>query len=273
MSENKPEKPQGNQTSLFFYEPPEGGQSELAAQDQESADSLFWFVPETEGTKPPETQEDIETLIKRERARVPAELDSSVRESLLSNAMKRFKDNYGRIPSYQHRYCSWEIIEERLKADNYKKLQLAMAMQNGGELFGIDKEGKALFKDEGTEPVRYYLDGDGGKWRECFNGAKADAICPIWAGYNQIASIIAAQGYEFFATEEEARMAEKYTGKPFVVRGNEFITSYIKKDMQGRIGKIAYQPFFGGNKTVCFYREKDGAKGNEQIGVVRLLRV
>ncbi|MBI2463655.1 hypothetical protein HYV57_01735 [Candidatus Peregrinibacteria bacterium] len=50
---------------------------------------------------------------------------------------------------------TWKVIEEKLKAHDGLLLKKVAAMQDGGELIGIDSAGKLYFKDRGNVPVTY----------------------------------------------------------------------------------------------------------------------
>lgn len=56
---------------------------------------------------------------------------------------------------------TWEKIQAALLRLGGAELKEIMAMQNGGELFGVDEQGDYLFKDGGTEPVIFGFEADG----------------------------------------------------------------------------------------------------------------
>lgn len=98
---------------------------------------------------------------------------------------------------------SLEQVHEALLAQNGLGLERAMAMQGGGELFGIDENGQFLFKDRGTEPVMFGFDANG-KLLTIYNrDPEQMEQVQEWATYEQIYEAVYGPegqptGYELF---------------------------------------------------------------------------
>jgi len=144
-------------------------------------------------------------------------------EQVLSN----YKISYERINSIKEK-PTWEDVEARLLASDKHYLKLAMKMQNGGILFGFDKEGNPLIADGGAEPVM--------KGKNYFETRKAI--------YGEVEVAAAAHfGYEMFKVGGtyqkgyEINKFEEFTKGPFVESKdmdmyNEYKEEYANRFMR-----------------------------------------
>ena len=82
-----------------------------------------------------------------------AAADETVPEA---TGITRFKAQYESLNSkYKDKckYRTWEEAEKILTENGGHFLKLAEAMNGGGVLFGVDKDGRLLFADKGPEPI------------------------------------------------------------------------------------------------------------------------
>lgn len=126
----------------------------------------------------------------------------------------------------QPKDLTFEQIEDALLENKAEGLLKVAAMQEGGELFGIDENGKFLFKDRGTEPVRFALDKDE-KPVMIYYRDLAQAQFLRYANYNEIYEAVYGPegqptGYELFPDAPDYQKTgmvaavEEITGAPFV---------------------------------------------------------
>lgn len=140
----------------------------------------------------------------------------------------------------QAQNLSLEQVYDSLLAKNGLGLQRATAMQGGGELFGIDENGKFLFKDRGTEPVIFGFDANGNLLTIHNRNPEQMEQVQEWATYEQIYEAVYGPendltGYELFPDSPDCekigmiRAIEEITGLPFVhgTEGNEARASWL----------------------------------------------
>lgn len=178
-----------------------------------------------------------------------------------------------------------EQVEDALLANNAEGL-IAVAMQGGGELFGLDKNGKFLFKDRGNEPVMFGFD-QADRPIMAYNRNPAQmAQIRRYADYYQIYEAVygpedAPTGYELFPdcpdlqTTGMTEAIEEITGAPFVssTDGDEFLFSAL--DNGRNPDRDAYARFLGfnpHNQWTSIYSDNPNGE-NMYRGAVRLLRV
>lgn len=80
-------------------------------------------------------------------------LDAVRKRELLNAPLSKFKAEYDKLSPDLQAKCPWEVAQTRLLENDGEKLKLAHAMEQGGVLFGVDKDGKLLFADKGDEPI------------------------------------------------------------------------------------------------------------------------
>ena len=212
----------------------------------------------------------------KETLKTSAVTETSESENL-SPGLAFYRQEYDRLPDAVRARCDWKTLSERLLANDSEKLKLAQSMQGNGQLFGIDAEGRALFKDRGVEPVMYGFDKKG--MLRIFNRDPEKMRQIIeWANYCEVRAYVLKDGYELFADDgnygfsEEMIQVTDHTGEPLVASKDrkEQRASWLES---GKRPDVAREIFFrpdsghtGGDE--CGSRVRDDIHG-----VVRLLRV
>ena len=189
-----------------------------------------------------------------------------------------FEGQYKKLPGDVQARVPWKTIARRLLADDSEKLKLARAMQGGGELVGVDAEGKALFKDKGVEPVMYGFDKES-KLMQIYNRdpeqmAKVDK----WADYFETRGQVLKDGYELFpynnsdhGFSDEMNQVQSHTKGPFVAGKDmsEWRASWLESGDRPTLARIAC--FFDVVRRVCVDINDPGER-LDRYGAVRLLR-
>jgi len=185
-------------------------------------------------------------------------------------------DVYEHMPEEIRDRASWQSITEKLYANNYEKLKKVQEMQGGGEFVGIDKAGRALFKDKGTEPVMYGFDKEGKLLRIYDRNPEQMKKVEKWADYNEIRVQVLKEGYELFSDDggygfsDEMEQVTRHTEKHFVAGNNEMRASWLEFGDKPPYAKfICLYP--NGNRPLiagCNPRYR----GND-YGAMRMLRV
>jgi hypothetical protein len=119
-----------------------------------------------------------------------------------------YLDQYNSLPNAVKEKLDWTELVTRLLENDGAKLKQAEAMPRGAELFGVDAEGKALFRNRGVEPVMFAFNQEGEM--AMFPERDSDefrAIKPLadhktgkarWAKYADVHPWAKEHGYEFF---------------------------------------------------------------------------
>jgi len=183
---------------------------------------------------------------------------------------------YDLLPDKIRKRASWQSIAEKLLANNCEKLKKVQKMQGGGEFVGIDKSGRALFKDKGTEPVMYGFDAEG-RMREIYNrDPEQMEKIEKWADYNEIREQVLGEGYELFNDcgdfrfSDEMNQVASYTGKHFIASNKEYLASWLESGDKPVFAKhVNFHPS-GDNIYVSEFSSKHRAANH---GVIRLIRV
>ena len=169
----------------------------------------------------------------------PSLLVVRYKEIALLTVDSLYKEQYDSLPDAIKTRCSWKTLRERLLANGVEKLKKTEAMQGKGELFGVDKEGRALFRDKGVEPVMYGFD-DKDKLMQIYDrDPEQMKQVKKWANYLEVHEQVHKDGYELFKFDvlvhdvgfgDEMKQAEKHTKKPFVASKNkkEWRTSWLE---------------------------------------------
>ena len=170
----------------------------------------------------------------------------------------------------QPKDLTFEQIEDALLKNKAEGLLKAAAMQEGGELFGIDENGKFLFKDRGTEPVRFGLDKDE-KPVMIYYRDLAQAQLLRYANYNEIYEAVYGPegkptGYELFPDAPDYQKTgmvaavEEITGAPFVrsANGAEYRSSWLDN---GRVPEKHADLRYVGYTTDSYLRRNPGGRG------------
>lgn len=179
-------------------------------------------------------------------------------ETAEAAALLRYKGQYDKLSNEVQSRCTWEELSSRLNAKDSHYLNLAIAMQDRGELVHVDKDGNPVFRDGGVEPVMTGMNYN--KAREALYGKdyKEGTV---------------HHGYEMPNSEKEIREIEKFTKRPFVASDNrkEWRSSWMESGKNPSFARNAdFRPSDG---NVNVYGVYNPSYGNSNRGVVRLLRV
>jgi len=212
-------------------------------------------------------------------APVPAE---SAEPEGLHPELDVYKQEYDRMSDEAKGRCAWKTVAGRLLANNGEKLKKVQEMQGGGQLVGIDKNGKVLFKDKGVEPVIYGFDKEGRLMKIYdYDTEQVDQV-ETWADYHEIREQVLKDGYELFADDDncefsdEMRQVEAHTNEPFVASkdGGEWRSTWLESGYKPVTARSAF--FIPHSDSYMDSVEIDEDRSNdrgENCGAARLLRV
>jgi len=202
-----------------------------------------------------------------------------VLSAVAENAIpKVYAQQYDRLPDDIRKLCDWKTVSARLLANGGEKLKKAEAMQGGGELVGIDAEGKAMFKDKGVEPVLVGFD-KGDRLVKIYDRDKKQmAKVTRWANYFEIREQVLKGGYELFALDcnnrlsDEMQQVQAHTKEPFVASRDrkEWRVSWTES---GDRPDVARDVNFNPDGGRVGMGESNPKSRYSTPGVVRLLRV
>ncbi len=132
--------------------------------------------------------------------------------------LSTFKADFDADPALQSK-ISWAEIQTRLLANEGHYLALAQAMEQGGQLFGVDAQGRPLISDRGDEPImkgmNYEKTRDRVKYKHTSNDENGTKIFdenqqPIPTGYEMF-------GYNGdYNKSDEITQYENHTGNHLV---------------------------------------------------------
>lgn len=224
-----------------------------------------------------EVRPDVEHALASEDESAPATAESAETENLNPELVVYYRE-YTSLPDNIKARTSWEAITERLLENDSEKLKLAKAMQGEGQLFGIDSEGNALFKDRGTEPVMYGFN-EKGKLLKIYNrDPERMKQVQKWADYNTIREQVLEEGCELFSYYgdrffgDEIQQVRDHTQKLFIVSEDrkEWRVSWLESgDSPDGARYIQFNPI---NGSVDVFKDHP-LYWNGNYGAVRLLRV
>lgn len=170
----------------------------------------------------------------------------------------------------------WVEIRNRLLANNGRYLALALAMEQGGELFGVDAEGNPLICDRGDEPIMKGMNYQNTRARVLYQHAHGQMIVDK-GGQPALRT-----GYEMFPMppyyssdydkSPEVLQYEAHTGKPFVKDPNEreWRSSWLESgETRSWIRVVDFSPSKGGAGGDV----DSPGNAHPSRGVRRLLRV
>jgi hypothetical protein len=172
--------------------------------------------------------------------------------------------------------CSWAEIQSRLLANKGYYLALAQAMEGGGELFGVDRNGNTLFSDRGDEPIMKGMNYKDTRDRVLYKHDRYDINGKM---QTDEAGKPMSTGYEMFPfagdddKSQEILQYETHTGKPFVKSpdGKEWCSSWVESGENSSWPRRVYFDLNFGRAYVGGGGPQDG--GDARRGVRRLLRV
>ncbi|MFA6917956.1 MAG: DUF4256 domain-containing protein [Candidatus Gracilibacteria bacterium] len=196
-----------------------------------------------------------------------------------------FKADFDEDPKLKAK-CSWTEIRNRLLANEGHYLTLAKAMEGGGVLFGIDKEGNPLISDRGDEPIMKGMNYKDTRDRVLYKHTRLDIAGEMVLSEDKQPI---STGYEMFPFLErstrdnkstEILQYESHTRKPFVksLNGKECRSSWLESGeylprMEAR--QAVVRPYSIHSYDVGAEVEIDPPTftGKNTTGVRRLLRV
>jgi hypothetical protein len=221
-------------------------------------------------------------LAERTRPRVEGALAGADEKAAENPRLAVYREQYDSLPETEKSLCAWETLVQRLSGGKLKKAEV---MQGGGQLFGIDAEGRALFKDKGVEPVMYGFDQEGKLLQIYDRDPGQMKKVKKWANYFEIRKQARADGYELFADGgnlfaddgnygfgDEMKQAQDYTKEPFVASEGrkEWRASWLESgDKPGDARRADFHPV-GGRVVVD---DRNPERRFDNYGAVRLLRV
>lgn len=166
----------------------------------------------------------------------------------------------------------WVEIRNRLLANNGRYLALALAMEQGGELFGVDAEGNPLICDRGDEPIMKGMNYQNTRARVLYQHDRQPRI--IRDGNGQPV----ATGYEMFPCSgddksEEILQYEAHTANPFVKdpKGREWRSSWLESGEAPSYWPLEIHWYPRNKNSYLSYEDPETRDPNR--GVRRLLRV
>ena len=189
-----------------------------------------------------------------------------------------YRRQYDELPDDVKALAKWEGIAERLLENNGEKLKLANTMQGGGELFGVDTEGRALFKDKGTGPVMFGYGKKGKLLRIYDRDPEQMKQVKKWCNYYEIREQALKDGYELFADDGhyglgfEMKQVEKHTGESFIASENveDYCSFWLESGVKAVRAHIVYFLPDGGGGIISEANPEDREC---YCGAIRLLRV
>ena len=190
-----------------------------------------------------------------------------------------YKKEYDRMSDDIKQRCTWEEIEKSLLANGSENLKLVQAMQNGGELAGIDEEGRAFFKDKGLTPVMYGYDEKDELLTIYNRDPEQMKRVKRWANYPEVREQVMKEGYTMFPYKdypEEVNQAISHTGQPFFDGVDDLMPLYAWLDGGSDVEYVAHNGLYDEVKaTKVWQRENphDKPTGSKNLGVVRMLRL
>ncbi|MCX6734599.1 MAG: hypothetical protein NTZ25_01670 [Candidatus Peregrinibacteria bacterium] len=207
-----------------------------------------------------------------ETVKAPLATTSAAESVDLDPRLTTFKTDFDSDPALQSK-ISWAEIQTRLLANEGHYLALAQAMEQGGQLFGFDKQGNPLISDRGDEPVmkgmNYKNTRDRVKYKHTSNDKRGTKILdekqqPIATGYEMF-------GYnEPYGKSEEINQYETHTGKKFVQNSKDWRLSWLESGEKPSWPRYVDSSPRNADSFVDF---DDPNSESDNLGVRRLLRV
>jgi hypothetical protein len=164
------------------------------------------------------------------------------------NTLASLVSDYTYLPDAICERRNLDDIIRALLAENGENLKKVAGLRGGGELFGIKKNGTALFKDFGTQPIIYGYGKDGGliQMDEYSPEQLRKMVRP--GNYHDVRRCVHASGYELFydqekGGEDEIRMCEELTDEPLVrnaARDNQNVGTWLESGEKPEKAGFAY---------------------------------
>lgn len=190
---------------------------------------------------------------------------------------------------------TWGKVVEKLQRPHFLNpektgLEMAADMQGGGQLFGVNEEGRLLIKDRGTEPVMYGFDNveKVGKPMMIYDRdpgemANVEKWANYWDAYEAVyGSEGKPTGYELFPDAPDYQKnaliaaAEKVTEDHFVksANGEDWRSTWLNngRDSEKKLGNARDVDFNPWHRNTGVRNANPGNESGSR-GAVRLLRV
>ncbi len=177
--------------------------------------------------------------------------------------LRCYRADYDRWEDYFKSICSWDEIEKRLMSNDWRYLDLAEKMHEGGVLFGVDFNGNPLFADGGEEPIMTdmnYFDARNAVYFTEKDGRK------VPTGYSMFPYIGEC------SKSPEITLFESFTCNPFIksAKGIEARFSWLESGNNPSLARFAR---FHGSRGIVKIGWSQPQDKNSWLGVRRLLKV
>jgi len=222
-------------------------------------------VAKSEGILTPADQEKIAALsgVRSEVTETLSAKPVAAENAPEATGMASFKAQYESLKPEYKAGCTWQEVETRLAANDGRYLKLAEAMEQGGVLFGVDKDGNPLIADGGVEPILKGMNYPDTRKAVMFTEVKGKQV---------------ATGYEMFPysgdynKSDEILAFEDSQNEPFVRSENkeEWRGSWLESGEKPGWPWLVY--FLPGNGDADVGGDRPQYSG-PGLGVRRLLRV
>lgn len=211
---------------------------------------------------------EVKRILNQSSKPLISEKESQIEPILENPDLARFKADYDRWPDKAKQKCTWDKVQRRFLANDSRYLRLAVAMEQGGVLFGVDQQGNPLVADGGNEPIL--------KGENYQNARKKVMFKKNETGYDD------RTGYELFPYKKitgqpcmslEISDFQHFTCKPFVVITKpaglrQQIYSWLES---GEQASPAY--YIGNSEGITFIEWDYPLTCTQSCGVRRLLRL
>ena len=181
-----------------------------------------------------------------------------------------YKIQYEKLTNQHKNGSTWEKVAARLLA-NPEKLEIALKMQGGGQLFYVTPDGTLEFKDKGMEPVLYGFDSVKELFSICNRNSALMNKVVKWANSREIEVQVRKEGYELFEEDGNYRLSERMKRAAAVNESNLFIASENKREWRYSLLKGMRSVYFRPVHEDIFVDGGNPANRNVFRGVVRLL--
>ena len=189
--------------------------------------------------------------------------------------LTRYKEDYDTTKNSVLKAFPWAEIQNRLLANEGHYLTRAQTMEQGGQLFGVDKQGRPLISDRGDEPIMKGMNYKNTRDRVLYKHDRNDIngkLIPGEDGQPQLT------GYEMFGyagdydKSDEIDQYETHTGKHFVQsRGGYYYRSSWLESGENPSSPGIIRSFPNIVDSSVYYDSRNSSE--QDRGVRRLLRL
>lgn len=187
--------------------------------------------------------------------------------------LTRYKEQYDISGNPKLKAIPWIQLQKWCQ-EHPDRLQLALEMELGGELFGVNEKGVPLFADGGPEPIMKGMKYEPTRDRVLYRHTSNDEDGEMILGENQKPI---STGYEMFPYDEpydksdEITQYEAHTGRFFVqnAEGDEYRSSWLDSEKNpSRPRFLNYNP----SNRLSYVNYGNPPYADPYRGVRRLLR-